>query len=87
MPFFPATGRWGLSTLRFAIDFQQTHLFDVKDVGPGNKPVLESMSTEPGKHVEDPIQTPVGMRRYSRSVLQRYLNFHSVGMLTCYDIR
>ncbi|TIB71057.1 hypothetical protein E3Q24_02522 [Wallemia mellicola] len=49
----------------------ETHLFDVKDVGPGNKPVLESMSTEPGKHIEEPIQTPVGM----------------LGMLTCYDIR
>ncbi|TIA96920.1 hypothetical protein E3P77_03233 [Wallemia ichthyophaga] len=51
--------------------YRKIHLFDVKDVGPGNTPVLESASTEPGRRVEQPRHTPFGR----------------TGMLTCYDLR
>ncbi|TIA87366.1 hypothetical protein E3P99_03202 [Wallemia hederae] len=51
--------------------YRKIHLFDVKNVGPGNTPVLESASTEPGDRVVDPATTPIGR----------------VGMLTCYDMR
>ena len=51
--------------------YRKVHLFNVLNLGPDNKSVLESRSTEHGNEFVKPTSTPFG----------------NIGMLTCYDIR